>query len=189
MIQPICVSARYSAAASSDKTLFFNGSASFSLHSMCSETLDITDVVIKMQLPPWESCIFTRIHIRWQSRLASGALTSSSDSLFFKHFLADATNRADPVVRQIFECRARCDAVIRIADSGIIHIAARAAYILVHNATSYNITHYLPLEFPPATPSPTLESWQNHLHRDSREILHVHQQLRNRHLASSPEGP
>ena len=66
--------------------------------------------------------------------------------------------------------------------------AARAAYILVHNATSYNITHYLPLEFPPATPSPTLESWQNHLHRDSREILHVHQQLRNRHLASSPEG-
>ena len=63
--------------------------------------------------------------------------------LFFylcKLILAYAADRACPVIREILECCAGSDTVIRIANRGIIDISARAAYILVHR---YNLQCFL----------------------------------------------
>ncbi len=44
-----------------------------------------------------------------------------------------ATERAYPVIREIFKCSSGCDAVLRIAYLGIIYITAGSAFIFFHN--------------------------------------------------------
>lgn len=46
-----------------------------------------------------------------------------------KFVLAHAAFRANPVVRQVIERSARPDAVIRVADSRVIYISARGAFV------------------------------------------------------------
>ena len=52
--------------------------------------------------------------------------------LFLEHIFSDAADGADPVIRQIFEGRARSDAVVGIADSRVVLIAAGAANVFIH---------------------------------------------------------
>lgn len=58
---------------------------------------------------------------------------TAGDSGFFialvlrlEHILAETAGRTSPIVREIFKCRAGRDAVIRIADFGIVYISAGA---------------------------------------------------------------
>ena len=50
----------------------------------------------------------------------------------FKLVLADATERANPVVGYVLESCARSDASVRVADSGVIHPLANYAIVLLH---------------------------------------------------------
>ena len=51
---------------------------------------------------------------------------------FFELILAYAAKRAGPVIGQIFKGGAGGDAVVGIADFGIVLITAGAAYVLIH---------------------------------------------------------
>ena len=54
-------------------------------------------------------------------------------ALYFReHILAESANRANPIFRNLFPRRAGRDAVVRIADLRVIHIAARA-FIFRHD--------------------------------------------------------
>ncbi len=55
-----------------------------------------------------------------------------------KHILADTTNGAYPIIRNIFKCRARLNAMFRIAYCGVINPIAYCAYILFHLQITFN---------------------------------------------------
>ena len=49
-----------------------------------------------------------------------------------EHFLALLTQRADPVLGQVFECRSGLDAVVGIAQLRIVDVSAHFAFVLFH---------------------------------------------------------
>ena len=50
---------------------------------------------------------------------------------------AQAASGTDPILRQIFERRARFDAVVRIASRWIVLVAASVAHVLAHLVLSH----------------------------------------------------
>lgn len=50
----------------------------------------------------------------------------------FKLVLANAAERANPIVGYVFESCARSDASVRVANSGVIHPLANYAIVLFH---------------------------------------------------------
>ena len=48
--------------------------------------------------------------------------------------LAYSANRAYPILRDVLESCAGCDSAIGITDFGVIFVAAKSAYILLHNS-------------------------------------------------------
>lgn len=49
-----------------------------------------------------------------------------------EHFLALLTQRADPVLGQVFECRSGLNAVVGIAQLRIVDVSAHFAFVLFH---------------------------------------------------------
>ena len=71
--------------------------------------------------------------------LLSGALCLID---LLEHVLADAADRAAPVIRQILEGRSGGDAAVGITDFGIIYITTGATLIFAHFCISFFITFF-----------------------------------------------
>lgn len=77
------------------------------------------------------SCI--ERHDKTPDAEAPGALSVNVSLNWCEIGFISATERAYPVIREIFKCSSGCDAVLRIAYLGIIYITAGSAFIFFHN--------------------------------------------------------
>lgn len=69
-----------------------------------------------------------------------GCQSRANRTLFFaKIFLAYTTYGAYEIFGQVFKCRSRLYAVVRIAYFGVVHPATCVAYILLHNVFVFNV--------------------------------------------------
>ena len=68
---------------------------------------------------------------------APGALSGNVSLNWCEIGFISATERAYPVIREIFKCSSGCDAVLRIAYLGIIYITAGSAFIFFHKIPSF----------------------------------------------------
>lgn len=61
--------------------------------------------------------------------------------------LAYTANRAYPILRDVLESCTGCDSAIGITDFGVIFVAAKSAYILLHNSILLGLWYRFILHF------------------------------------------
>ena len=62
---------------------------------------------------------------------------NADESCLFEHVFTHTTNRADPILGEIFESCSRGDSGIGISDGRIILITACTTNVLIHNQSSF----------------------------------------------------